>query len=237
MTSAQRSSIQHDEAKLWDTEYGELKVIPSSTSQSPSRALLLFSELLDFTRFRKVLDAGCGIGRNSIYLAKKGCNVHAVDISITALGVLKSAAAKEGVSAKITVHNIALRDVFPFAQDEFDLVLDSYVFCHFTDERFKKNYREELNRVTKPGGIVLSTLFSVEDEYYRAALQNGFGAGNVVTDPNNGITKQLYTESEIKELFSSSFEIPYFVKFEFQDVVLGKLYKRSILVLALRKPE
>lgn len=235
MKSAQQSSIQHDEVKLWDTEYGELKVIPSSSNQSPSRALLLFSELLDFTRFKKVLDAGCGIGRNSIYLAKKGCNVHAVDISTTALGVLKSAAAKEGVSGKITVHNIALRDIFPFAQDEFDLVLDSYVFCHFTDERFKKNYREELNRVTKPGGIVLSTLFSVEDEYYRGAIQKGFGSGNVVTDPNNSITKHLYTESEIKEFFSASFTILYFVKFEFEDIVLSQPYQRSILTLALRK--
>lgn len=236
MKPAQWSPIQHDEAKLWEREYAELKVIPSSTSQSPSRALLLFSELLDFRRFKKVLDAGCGTGRNSIYLAKKGCDVHAVDISKTALGVLKSAAAKMGVSEKITVHNIALRDAFPFGQDEFDLVLDSYVFCHFTDDRFKREYKEELYRVTKPTGIVLSTLFSVEDEYYRAASQKGFGHANVVTDPNNGITKQLYTESEIKEFFSTSFTILYFVKLEFVDIVLGQPYRRSILTLALRKP-
>ncbi len=58
-----------------------MKVIPSSTRMLPSKALVLFSEILGFKNLHNVLDAGCGIGRNSIYLAQKGCEIHAVDFS------------------------------------------------------------------------------------------------------------------------------------------------------------
>jgi SAM-dependent methyltransferase len=231
----EKNAVQ-PEVRLWEEEYGTLKVIPSSSRKLPSKALLLFSELLDFPRFKKVLDAGCGIGRNSIYLAQKGCEVHAVDISQTALATLQDAALKARVQHRISVHNIPLRDNFPFEENAFDLVLDSYVFCHFVDESFRRNYRQELHRVTRPGGFVFSSLFSVEDEYYKSMIKNEHGANYIVTDPNNGITKRLYTEAEIKNFYALSFEVFYFVKFEFVDVVLGNPYRRSILALALRKP-
>src|SRR5262245_52972785 len=112
---------------LWNREYGTLKVIPSSTRTLASKAILLFSEILDFKRFEKVLDAGCGIGRNAIYLAEKGCQVHAVDISEIALNKLQAAALKGGVTEQITIHNTALES-FPFEDNSFDLVIDSYVF-------------------------------------------------------------------------------------------------------------
>lgn len=223
------------EAQLWDREYGILKVIPSSTRALPSKPLLLFSEILSFENMRNVLDAGCGIGRNSVYLAQKGCKVHAVDYSEMALKVLDNAAARSGVRERISTYNCMLGETFPFEAGYFDLVLDSYVFCHFIDDAFRQNYRKELHRVTKPGGIVFSSVFSFEDEYYKEILEKNGGKHNIVTDPNNGITKRLYTEREIKDFFSVDFEVLYFTKFEFSDIVLGNTYRRSILALAMRK--
>ena len=130
------------EKELWEREYSTLKVIPSSTRTLPSKALLLFSEILGFENMHYVLDAGCGIGRNSIYLAQKGCDVHAVDFSETALDQLHKTALEAGVRHKIHTYNCSLEDPFPFQENSFDLVLDSYVFCHFTDEHFKQNYRK-----------------------------------------------------------------------------------------------
>lgn len=223
------------EAQLWDREYGTLKVIPSSTRALPSKALLLFSEVLNFKNMVNVLDAGCGTGRNSIYLAQKGCKVYAVDYSETALKVLDDAAAQAGVRERISTQNSMLGETFPFEAGYFDLVLDSYVFCHFIDDAFRLNYRKELHRVTKPGGMVFSSVFSFEDEYYKEILEKNGGKSNIVTDPNNGITKRLYTEQEIKDFFSVDFDILYFIKFEFSDIVLGDTYRRSVLALALRK--
>lgn len=224
-----------DQVELWDREYDTFKVIPSSTRALPSKPLLLFSEILNFGQIRTVLDAGCGIGRNATYLAQKGCRVYAVDSSPVALRELDYAARSLGVRDAIVSYNCNLGEAFPFEDEYFDLSLDSYVFCHFIDDEFRGKYRKELHRVTKPGGIVFSSVFSFEDEYYKEIQENGEGNGSLVTDPNNGITKRLYTEREIKDFFSVDFEVLYFVKFEFSDMVLGNSYHRSILALVLRK--
>lgn len=223
------------EKNLWEREYSALKVIPSSTRTSPSKALLLVSEILDFKNMHKVLDVGCGNGRNAIYLAQQGCDVYAIDFSEIALTQLHSAAVKAGVWDKINTYDCSLEEPFPFEENCFDLVLDSYVFCHFTDRRLKQKYRKELRRVTKPGGIVFVSLFSVEDGYYRRMIGNVDGKDTIVVDPNNGIRKQLYTDEEIKAFFSRGFKLLYFVKFEFDDIMLGQTYHRSIPVLVLKK--
>jgi SAM-dependent methyltransferase len=222
-----------EESLIWDKEYGSLQVIPSSTRESPSKALLLFSEILHFEN-KKVLDAGCGIGRNSIFLAQKGCEVHAVDISKVALNKLKSAAKKAGVEERIIVHNVSIDNKFPFEENSFDIIIDSYVFCHFIDQISKQKYRDELYRLIRDEGYVFISLFSVDDRYYKEFIELG-NNDNIVVDKNNGITKQLYTEECIKEFFSVKFTIHYFVKFEFIDLVLGKPYMRSILALILKK--
>jgi ubiquinone/menaquinone biosynthesis C-methylase UbiE len=219
----------------WDKEYNNYKVIPSSTRTLPSKALTLFSELLQFHRNLKVLDAGCGIGRNAVYLAQKGCEVHAVDFSDAALQQLNSLAKREGVANKISSYKHPLEEPFPFTDNSFDIALDSYVFCHFTNANLQLHYRDELHRVTKPGGTIFSSLFSVTDEYYAEILKKQGHGGKIVIDPNNGITKQLYTEADVKMFFSERFDIQYFVEFQFQDIVLGTPFRRNIFALVLRK--
>jgi len=217
---------------LWDREYRTHKVIPSSTRMLPSKALVLFSELLCFREGLKVLDAGCGTGRNSIYLAEKGCEVHALDFSGEALRRLDVSATVAGVRDRIFSRHHALQNPFPFSNGSFDLVLDSYVFCHFTDENLKSFYLDELHRLVKPSGVLFSSVFSIDDEYYRELPDS---PGRIVVDPRNGLTKQLYTEGEASQLFAARFDIQYFVKFQFMDIVLDRPYKRSLLVFILSK--
>ncbi|HEX8458364.1 MAG TPA: class I SAM-dependent methyltransferase [Pyrinomonadaceae bacterium] len=232
----QPSKLKLDSPKeIWEREYETLQIIPSSSRTVPAKALLLFSELLNFKNIEKVLDAGCGPGRNAVYLAQQGCQVDAVDFSEVALSQLRKLAAETGTDRNIRTWNHALEDDLPFEDDSYDLILDSYVSCHFIDENLKQYYRKELLRIAKPGGIVFSTQFSVEDEYYKTLVKNGAGRGKIVVDPNNNVTKQLYTEDEIKLFFSEDFKLLYFVKFEFDDVVLGQTYRRSIFVLIMRK--
>jgi SAM-dependent methyltransferase len=82
------------QAEIWDREYRQIRSIPSSTRRVPSKALLLLEQLLDLNKARIVLDAGCGNGRNAVYLAAKGCNVVAVDFSSAALATVKADASR-----------------------------------------------------------------------------------------------------------------------------------------------
>jgi SAM-dependent methyltransferase len=222
------------ERALWENEYGERQVIPSTLRPSPSKPMLLYEGLVDFARFSPVLDAGCGNGRNAIHLAAKGCVVHAVDFSAAALEVLRRRASDAGVLDRIRVYHMPLEEPWPLPSDHFALVLDSYVSCHVLDQPSREAYGRELRRVLRPSGILYSSVFCVDDAYYRGFMTSP-QASNVVTDPHNGIKKYLYTEEEFREFFSRALTIVYFAKFQFDDVVLGRTYRRSVLTLLLEK--
>jgi SAM-dependent methyltransferase len=168
-------------------------------------------------------------------MAKKGARVCAVDYSDIALMVLRKASQQVGLFDRISVLNEVLDESFPFESESFDLTIDSYVSCHFTDDGFRQSYRDELFRVTKSGGRLFSSSFSYNDEYYREIRERSGDPGNLVTDPVNGVTKRLFEEEELKDFFAARFKIEYFTTFEFIDNVLGKDYMRSIFAVALRK--
>lgn len=219
---------------LWDREYREIQSIPSSTRAIPSKALVLFDKLIEFGRIQRAFDAGCGNGRNAVYLAKKGCKVVTADSSKVALDSTKKAALQSGVKDRIATVHMDLMKPFPFSS-EFDLVLDSYVSCHFTENSQVTRYWTELARVTRVGGLVFSSVFSPDDEYYHSIPRSSRSNSRLVTDPTNGITKRLYEESEFKAVFPTSLLITYFVKFQFWDNVLGNNYLRSLYVALLTK--
>lgn len=219
---------------VWDREYSEAQVIPSTTREAPAHALELFSELLGFRKMESAFDAGCGNGRNAIYLALLGLRVEAIDFSSVAVAEVKARAESAGVPERIHVGEGNLKERLPLETESFDLCLDFYVLCHFLDEEVKRHYVSELWRLTKPGGYVISALFSPMDQYY-ARLIHKDQKRLIVEDPANGIVKQLYTNGEFKKLFSPPFEIKYFVTFEFDDVVQGESYHRDILTMVLQK--
>ncbi len=202
--------------------------------KNPSHVLLLFEELLQIRKMRTAVDVGCGNGRNSVHLASRGLKVESIDFSRVALKAAKSLAEERGVADKIHFRERDLKDNLPYRSNFFDLCLDLYVFCHFTDETMKHRYVDELYRVTKNGGHVICALFGVRDEYY-GPMATSMHEPIIVKDPANNIVKQLYLEPSFRKSYCPPFEIEYFTELEFEDLVQGKEYRRRILTMALQK--
>ena len=68
---------------------------PAHFGDAPDPALVRCDHLLDPSR--PVLDVGCGQGRNSVYLARRGITVHAFDTSRVAIDQLKVVIARENL--------------------------------------------------------------------------------------------------------------------------------------------
>lgn len=230
-----RKVIRLSRNNIWDQEYEHFQAIPSSTRSSPSKALLIFSEILGFDRLGTVLDLGCGPGRNAVYLARKGCEVYAIDSSEVALRRAQIAAEEAGVSEAVRFYNHSLDSRFPFDDAMFEFVVDSYVFCHFTEADHKQFYRDEIYRVLKPGGVFYCSLFLTSDEYYARMIDGDGDRDTVVTDPANGITKQLYRAQTALEFFRARFTVQYDIEFGFDDLVLSQSYRRRVLALILKR--
>jgi arsenite methyltransferase len=100
---------------------------------------------------REVLNAGCGIGAGSTYVARNyGCHVVGVDISDKMIEWSRRRAREERVEDKVELQPANALDL-PFETDRFDVVFAESVLTFVED---KARAIRECVRVTKPGGYV-----------------------------------------------------------------------------------
>jgi 2-polyprenyl-3-methyl-5-hydroxy-6-metoxy-1,4-benzoquinol methylase len=93
-----------------------------------------------------VLDAGCGLGELSVYLACKGFNVKGVDISIEACQSATEFSKQIGVSKNISFLAESLEDL-SIADSSIDFVVGHAALHHF----IKYDVPKEFHRVMKDG--------------------------------------------------------------------------------------
>ena len=91
----------------------------------------------------RVLELGCGHGRNAVFLAGQGWRVDAVDFSAEAIDWARQQAS----TAKATV-NFVCSDIFDLAVEE--AAYDSGCWHHLAPHR-RRDYVQLVNRALKPG--------------------------------------------------------------------------------------
>ena len=110
-----------------------------------------------------VLDLGCGTGKHSIFLAQEGFSVYATDMSGTGIEIARKKAESLGLSG---IH-FKQHDMIgiPFTDNFFDVAICIWTIYHGTLGRIQETINE-IYRVLKPGGMVLTDFLSVNDETY-----------------------------------------------------------------------
>jgi SAM-dependent methyltransferase len=108
----------------------------------------------------KVLDAGCGYGRNLVYLLGEGCDVYALDASPEGVEHVRALAAK--LNPKLPPENFQLGQIesLPFADGFADVVMCNSVLHFARDQHQFLTMLEELWRVLRPGGLLFTRMGS-----------------------------------------------------------------------------
>ncbi len=113
-----------------------------------------------FTPGMKILDAGCGGGRNIVWFMRNGFEVSAIDLDEGSVRAIQDLAKQ--IAPELSPENFrtATLDSIPFSDESFDLVICNAVL-HFAEDRTQfDRWLAELWRVLKPGGMFFARLAS-----------------------------------------------------------------------------
>src|SRR3984957_11210128 len=136
--------------------------MPDLQDQFGQIDIYLFDQLLRgrIAPGTRILDAGCGTGRNLIYFLSEGYDVFGVDRDPDAVGLTRRLAASRAPALPPDNFRVAAIEEMAFPDAFADLVLSSAVL-HFarSDDHFEAMLRGTW-RVLKPGGLLFCRLAS-----------------------------------------------------------------------------
>jgi tellurite methyltransferase len=165
---------------------------PDRITELPSRDLrerlgqidiYLLDQLLRgrFDSTRTILDAGCGAGRNLVYLLRVGMSVYGIDRDSAAVDQARALARR--IAPDLPPENFVVGelDALPWEDRSMDAVVCSAVLHFAADESHFGDMLREMWRVLKPGGLFFARLASVIglevpvalDQNRRARLPDG----------------------------------------------------------------
>jgi SAM-dependent methyltransferase len=146
-----------DSLKYWNEKYLREGLI---WGKSPSMGARIFAEHVKARGKAKVLEIGCGYGRDSAYLAGKGCRVTGIDASRPAIDMARriwtglNIAFKQGTGEDLE-----------FAVKSFEAVWSSN-FLHLFRRKKRELLVREMDRVLDAGGLLAFSVASTDDPGY-----------------------------------------------------------------------
>lgn len=132
----------------------------------------------------RVLSVADGEGRNSVWLARRGLQVDAFDLSGVAVRKAREFAWREGVQVNFAVADIGELD---WPEAVYDGV--AVIFIQFADPQMRARIFEGVVRCLKPGGVLVLQGYTPR--------QVAYGTGGPKVESH------MYTEALLREAFAA----------------------------------
>ncbi len=219
----------------WESEYQRQSILTGGAE--PQAFFVRYMKELKRAGIRptglRVLDLGCGTGRNSNYLAQRGAIVTGIDFAANAIATAMQRARDLGVTVEYIAQNMAVP--YPLQDFSIDLVLDITSSNSLNDQE-RKQYLAETLRVLKPGGHM----------FVRALCSDGKNVENLLKlfpahekstyiHPDIGIAERVFSEADFRALYEPYFTITKLHRDTAYTRVGKQRYKRGFWLASLQK--
>jgi SAM-dependent methyltransferase len=208
---------------FWDKIYQDDN---SFFGEEPSKfALSCYSDYIK-TGVKRILELGCGQGRDILFFASQGIEVSALDYSKVAIDGLIKLAQEKNLLSNIHASVYDVKGVIPFRNEEFDAVYSHMFFSmRFTSKDLKFMF-QEIKRVLSNGGF---NFFSVRNHNDKS-----YGKGRKIGSDDdiynlNGFQIRFFGEQQVKDLvYDIGFKILDIKELDEEPVTLYLVSTRKI---------
>ncbi len=229
------------QSQVWEAEYQDSKLVTKKAE--PQKDTLRFLKFLKkeaklSLEDLKVLDLGCGTGRNSNYLAELGSSVVGMEISKTAIDLARARACELGVEKRVKYLSADIGSKYPFENDYFDLILD-ITSSNSLNEKERATYLQEVFRTLKPGGyLFVRALCKEGDKNAKNLLKLNPGKEkDTYVIKEMGLSERVFTEADFRDLYGRYFKIIKLIKKSAYARFEGKNYKRHYWLAYIKKED
>lgn len=204
----------------------------------PASGVIMFVEWLRANNVLpegRAVDIGSGKGRNTVYLAKRGYAVDALEYIAFARQCTTELAVQNNIADRVNVHSAEIDANWPFPSEYFAIAVDSFSSIDIETKEGREKCRDEMHRTLKAGGYALVNVCSADDEWEAELIRNHPSPEhNSTVWPQNGKFKKDYSEEELRK-FYSVFEVCEVRTIQKQAHKLGRDGIATNLWMVLRK--
>jgi len=144
----------------------------------------------------RILDLGCGAGRNLVFMANQGFEAHGIDISETGLNLTKERLKKRNLGAHVVKGEMT---VLPYINSCFNTVTCLFTIYHQKLEGIRTTI-SEIHRILKKQGILLINFQSKRSHKYRKGVRIEKDTFADRNGPEKGVIHHFSDEEEIMKL-------------------------------------
>lgn len=183
---------------------------------------------------KKLIDLGCGTGRNSFYAYELGLDASGIDISKTAISEGVRYAKERNLLVDLKVGSIGEKLVWN--DETFDIALD-VTSSNSLSEQEREIYFEEMYRVLKQGGYVYVKALCKDGDTNAKELLKRFPGSEQDTYilPEQKITERVWAKKDFVDFYSRTFNILHLEVKESYTTMGDRRYKRRFWICYLQK--
>jgi SAM-dependent methyltransferase len=146
---------------------------PDMYGLEPSEAAVAAADAFAAAGVSTVLELGAGQGRDTLFLARRGFNVHALDYAPEGLEAIDAHADAMGLADRVTVEHRDVRQRLPIGEAGVDASYSHMLLCMALTTPELEGLVADLRRVVRPGGLVVYTARTTDDAHYGAGVAHG----------------------------------------------------------------
>lgn len=154
----------------WESTFSQR---PEMFGVDPSAPALAASGLFKKAGATRVLELGGGQGRDTLFFARSGFNIHTLDYSEHAVAAIMGKAVDLGLAESVHPIRHDIRNPLPFEDGTFDACYSHMLLCMVLRTAELERLSREVWRILRPGGLHVFTVRHTGDAHYGTGVHHG----------------------------------------------------------------